>query len=221
MQYAEQLVFLYKSTAPSPAPTVLIHNAPADQKEINEHQLAPVGRHDKKNPNNKDKPKQFNNNEPNHGQNQSYQHGQGNYRPQRGRYQQQGGTFRGRPTSQNDQRYNTRGRGYPGRGRGYDNSYNNYNRGRGRPFQCRPWRSWGFQPRGRGYMPQAGTGDPEYRHIPQYRYICGVCCNKGHYDHQCHTLQHLAHAIQSQQAQNYSGPGISPETENSQDQPTF
>ena len=76
---AEQLVFLYKSTAPLPAPTVLIHNAPVDQKEINEHQLAPVGQHDKKNPNNKDKPKQFNNNEPNRGQNQSYQCGQGNY----------------------------------------------------------------------------------------------------------------------------------------------
>ena len=70
-------------------------------------------------------------------------------------------------------------------------------------------------------MPPAGTGNPEYRHIPQYRYICGVCRSKGHYDHQCHTLQHLAHAIQTQQAQNYNGPGISPETENSQDQPTF
>ena len=34
---AEQLVFLYKSTAPSPAPTVLLHNASVDQKEINEH----------------------------------------------------------------------------------------------------------------------------------------------------------------------------------------
>ena len=57
-------------------------------------------------------------------------------------------------------------------------------------------------------------GDPEYQHIPQYRYICGVCRNKGHYDHQCHTLQHLAHAIQAQQAQNYNGPGNSPEIEN-------
>ena len=135
---AEQLVFLYKSTAPLPAPTVLLHNASVDQKEINEHQLAPVGRHDKKNPNNKDKPKQFNNNDPSRGQNQSYQHGQGNYRPQRGWYQQRGGTFRGRPSSQNEQRYNTRGCGYPGKGYGYDNSYNsynNYNRGRGRPFQ--------------------------------------------------------------------------------------
>ena len=76
---AEQLVFLYKSTAPLPAPTVLLHNASVDQKEINEHQLAPVGRHDKKNPNNKDKPKQFNNNDPSRGQNQSYQRSQGNY----------------------------------------------------------------------------------------------------------------------------------------------
>ena len=51
-----------------------------------------------------------------------------------------------------------------------------------------------------GYALQAGTGDPEYRGILQYKYICGICRNKGHYDHQCHTLQHLAHALQSQQA---------------------
>ena len=93
-----------------------------------------------------------------------------------------------------------------GRGRGYDNNYNQ--------FQSRPWSTLFkgdpgevvvIQPRGRGYMPQAGTGDPEYKGIPQYKYICGVCRNKGHYDHQCHTLQHLAHAIQTQQAQGYNG----------------
>ena len=124
-----------------------------------------------------------------------------------------------------ENRYNNRGRGYSGRGRGYDTGYNtynnNYNRGRSRPFQRRPWRSQGYQPRGRGYAPQAGTGDPEYRGIPQYKYVCGVCCNRGHYNHQCHTLQHLAHAIQTQQAQNYNAANANPEIDNGNDQPAF
>ena len=69
---AEQLVFLYKSTLPASAPTVLIHDAPGDPKEINEHLLAPVGRTDKKNSNHEDKPRQFNNNDSNRGQSQVY-----------------------------------------------------------------------------------------------------------------------------------------------------
>ena len=111
---------------------------------------------------------------------------------------------------QGDQRTNNnnRGRGFSNRGRGYDpnsNGYgNNFGQGRGRPFQRRPWRSRGFQPRGRGFAPQSGTGDPGYKCIPQYKYVCGVCRNRGHYDHQCHTLQHLAHAMQAQQAQTYN-----------------
>ena len=74
---------------------------------------------------------------------------------------------------------------------------------------------------GRGYSPQAGTGDPEYRGIPQYRYICGICRNKGHYDHQCHTLQHLAHALQGQQAQGYNPVNNTPEFDNNNDQLAF
>ena len=70
-------------------------------------------------------------------------------------------------------------------------------------------------------MPQAGTGDPDYKGIPQYRYICGICRNRGHYDHQCHTLQHLAHAMQSQQTQGYNPTNNTPEYDNNNDQPAF
>ena len=222
----EQLVFLYKNTAPASATTVLLHNALPDAKELNEHQLAPVPKLDKKGPNQRDKTKQANNHHTPRGQNGSFQWGQSGFCPQRGRSNQRGGFFRGRGGQQNDQRYNNRGRGFSGRGQGYDNSFNSYGnnyypRTRSRPFQRLPWRSRGFQPRGRGYALQAGTGDPEYQGIPQYKYICGVCRNKGHYDHQCHTLQHLAHAIQSQQAQGYNPVNNTPEFENNADQLAF
>ena len=41
---AEQLVFLYKSTTPVSAATVLIHSDPQEAKEVQEHQLAPVNK---------------------------------------------------------------------------------------------------------------------------------------------------------------------------------
>ena len=38
-------------------------------------------------------------------------------------------------------------------------------------------------------------GNPNYGGIPQYKYLCNVCGNKGHYDHQYHTahqvMQHI------------------------------
>ena len=224
---AEQLVFLYKNTISTTATTVLLHDKLPDSKEIHEHQLAPVTKVDKKGQHPKERNKQANNHDSARGQNSSFHRGQSGYRQTRGRSNQRGGYFRGRGGQQYDQRYNNRGRGFLGRGRGYDNGYGGngstyYPRGRGRPFQRRPWRSRGFQPRGRGYVPQAGTGDPEYRGIPQYRYICGICRNKGHYDHQCHTLQHLAHAMQSQQIQGYNNPTNNlPEYDNNNDQPAF
>ena len=45
---AEQLVFLYKNTAPASATTVLLHENSPDTKELKEHQLAPVPKADKK-----------------------------------------------------------------------------------------------------------------------------------------------------------------------------
>ena len=62
---------------------------------------------------------------------------------------------------------------------------------------------------------------PYHYSIPQYRYICGICRNRGHYDHQCHTLQHLAHAMQSQQTQGYNPTNNPPEYDNNNDQPAF
>ena len=53
---AEQLVFLYKSTTPISAATVLIHNSLPETKEVNEHQLAPVTKQDKKGFNPREKP---------------------------------------------------------------------------------------------------------------------------------------------------------------------
>ena len=223
---AEQLVFLYKGTTPASATTVLLHENSPDTKEIKEHQLAPVPKTEKKGQYQRDRNKQVNNNDSPRGQNTSFQRGQPRFRQSRGRQNQRGGFFRGRGSQQYDQRFNNRGRGSSGRGRGYDNGYSGYGntfypRDRGRPFQRCPWRSRGFQSRGRGYVPQAGTGDPEYRGIPQYKYICGVCSNKGHYDHQCHTLQHLAHALQSQQGQGYNPVNNTPEFDNNNDQPAF
>ena len=43
----EQLVFLYQSTSPPTATSILLHEAPPETREIKEHQLAPVERPDK------------------------------------------------------------------------------------------------------------------------------------------------------------------------------
>ena len=96
-----------------------------------------------------------------------------------------------------------------------------YQRGRGRGSFCKPWRSHGnYNPWGRGYT-LSGTGDPQYKGIPQYKYLCGICHNRGHYDHQCHTLQHLFHAMQLQTWQNTAQPSIEYDNQNQTDQQTF
>ena len=89
----EQLIFLYKNTAPALATTVLLHNALPDAKELNEHQLAPVPKPDKKGPNERDKVKQANNHDSPRGQNGSFQQGQSGFCPQRVRSNQRGGFF--------------------------------------------------------------------------------------------------------------------------------
>ena len=65
----------------------------------------------------------------------------------------------------------------------------------------RLWRGYGSYQRGRGLTP-LGMEDPQYKGILQYCYICCICHSRGHYDHQCHTLQHLFHAMQYQSGQN-------------------
>ena len=74
--------------------------------------------------------------------------------------------------------------------------------------------------RGRGFTP-AGTGDPQYKGIPQYKYICGICHSRGHYDHQCHTLQHLFHAMQQQTGQQVAQPTTEYDNTNQTDQSAF
>ena len=93
---AEQLVFLYKNTAPTSASTVLLHDNTPDPKELKEHQLAPVLKSDKKGQNQRDRNKQVNNNDSPRGQNTSFQRGQSGFRHTRGRSNQRGGFFRGR-----------------------------------------------------------------------------------------------------------------------------
>ena len=72
-----------------------------DAKELNEHQLAPVPKADKKGQNQRDKNKQANNHDSPQGQNTSFQRGQSGYRPSRGRSNQRGGFFRGRGSQYN------------------------------------------------------------------------------------------------------------------------
>ena len=204
---AEQLVFINKSNNPTSASTVLIHMQQPDKREVQEHQLAAVEKVEKQRAN-MDKSRGGGNNSQNrqnsqqHNSNQSNR-SQGNYRQQRGRFNYRGNNQRGRGYYQNDQRQNTRGRGY-GRGCGYEQSQDNYRsdyqHGRGCGSFCRPWRAHGTYLRGCGFT-LSGMGDPQYKGIPQYRYICGICHSRGHYDHQCHTLQHLFHAMQQQSDQ--------------------
>ena len=37
----------------------------------------------------------------------------------------------------------------------------------------------------------SGLGHPSYKGIPQHCYICSLCSNKGHYEHQCHYAQQI------------------------------
>ena len=58
-------------------------------------------------------------------------------------------------------------------------------------------RAYAGQTYGRGQPPHqsdssvAGLGHPNYKGIPQHCYICSLCSNKGHYDHQCHYAQQI------------------------------
>ena len=53
-----------------------------------------------------------------------------------------------------------------------------------------------------------GLGHPSYNGIPQHRYVCTLCSNKGHYDHQCHYAQQImthatAASFKAQQQEDY------------------
>ena len=225
---AEQLVFIYKNNNPTSASTVLIHKQQTDKREVQEHQLVAVEKVEKqRNPTGKTRGSgnQSHNrqNSQQHNNNNQSNRGQGNYRQQRGRFNYQGNNQRGRGYYQNDQRQNSRGRGYR-RGHSYEQSQDNYRsdyqHGRGHGSFCRLWRACGNYSRGRGFTP-SGTGDPQYKGIPQYRYICGICHSRGHYDYQCHTLQHLFHAMQQQSSQQMPQPNTEYDNSNQTDQSAF
>ena len=68
---------------------------------------------------------------------------------------------------------------------------------------------------------QQVPGNPQYKGILQYKYICGICHGRGHYDHQCHTLQHLFHAMQQQTGQQMAQPTTEYDNTNQTDQSAF
>ena len=43
------------------------------------------------------------------------------------------------------------------------------------------------------YTQTQGLGHPSYNGILQHRYMCTLCSNSGHYDHQCHYVQQVMH----------------------------
>ena len=223
---AEQLVFIYKSNNPTSTSSDLIHAQQNDTREGEEHQLAVVNKGDKQHTSDSGKGSGNKANRQNNQQQNNNQghRGQGGYRKQRGRYNQRTNYQRGRGFNSNDQRYFSRGRGF-GRGRGFDQNNDQYQyeyqKGRGHSSFCRPWRGCGnYNPRGRGFTP-SDTGDPQYKGIPQYKYLCGICHNRGHYDHQCHTLQHLFHAMQLQNRQSNAPVTTNYDNQTQNEQQTF
>ena len=199
---AEQLVFIYQNKV-TPAPTSLLIHEMVGSQSAHEHQLAPVNNNNEKK-GNFSRGRGYNNQRRggqsgsryNDKQNDCTQHKNDNYN--RGG----GNSFR-RPRGGSYNNMGNRGRPY----RPYNNypSNNNQNsrfnrrfQSRGRPYR-RPWTQRGNRGQYMNSKPfaqrYAEQGNPNYGGIPQYKYICNVCGNKGHYDHQCHTahqvMQHI------------------------------
>ena len=216
---AQQLIFLYQNKQGTTASTtMLLHEAKA-QHEVLEHQLAERSTYDqdKDNSNKSQHPDNCSRHSEN---NQSYNNTQPNKYNVKGtgwRGANSGNTFRGR--SSNRSRYNhPRGRG------GYHNVNNQYRQDDQQQNYQRPYgfrrHSGGWQgrssqgrpPRRNNYrnyntydQPQ-GLGHPSYKGIPQHRYVCSLCSNHGHYDHQCHYAQQVmnhatAASIRAQQVE--------------------
>ena len=94
---AEQLVFIYKSNNPSSAATVLMHTQQSDRREVQEHQLAIIGKGDKPRANDTGRGgsnKSSHQNNPQQNSNSNYR-GQGGFRQQRGRFNSRGNFARG------------------------------------------------------------------------------------------------------------------------------
>ena len=199
---AEQLVFIYQNKV-TPAPTSLLIHETAGSQSAHEHQLAPVS-------NNNDKKGNFSrgrgySNQRRGGQSVSRYNDKQNDRTQHknDNYNRGGGTSFRRPRGGSYNNMGNRGRPYkPYNNYPSNNNQNNrFNRrfqSRGRPYR-KPWTQRGNRGQYMNSKPfaqrYAEQGNPNYGGIPQYKYICNVCGNKGHYDHQCHTahqvMQHI------------------------------
>ena len=124
-----------------------------------------------------------------------------NFKPQQRRQEQSNTQFsQQRPQNQN-QRFNNNNRGnfysqprggfQRGRGRGYRG-------GRGLPMY-QSQNNYGNVPYGQQQRPYYPNNNPQnqfandvqqsYKGIPQARWVCNLCANRGHYDHQCQFAQ--------------------------------
>ena len=227
---AQQLIFLYQNKQGTAASTTMLLHEAKIQHEVLEHQLAERTDYDEDEHKNDKKPQQANYSQKKE-TNKSYDYTtqpnkRFNTQSAGWRGSNNGNSYRGR--SSNRGRYNRpRGRG------GYQNVNNQYrqdNQQQGYQrlysFRRRPsgWHgrsSQGRPPRRNNYrnyntyeQPQ-GLGHPSYKGIPQHRYVCSLCSNRGHYDHQCHYAQQVmnhatAASIKAQQVEDaaYNYPPI-------------
>ena len=204
---AQQLIYLYKNKyMPASALTVLLHEH-VEPRTILEHQLAE-----------RDTTSQVLNS---HTVDDKYNDNDSNVRPetksrkysecdsQNEKYSLRNPKWRGNNNT-NHGKFSYRSRGNcphgrdannrPCRDQSYGYQYSQPQRGSyRRRFGRGSWEGRGYAGRayGRGQPPHqndssvSGLGHPSYKGIPQHHYICSLCSNKGHYDHQCHYAQQI------------------------------
>ena len=189
---AQQLIFLYQNKQSNVSSNTMLLHDKVKPRVVLEHELAQRDDYADNSQRQTDKDHPDRNARPSN---------QGQNKPQ-GNYANRGRNWRGN----NNMNYRGRsfGRGNRGRFRGRNNYYTNNGQQRQNQFYNRPrarqgqqqWRnrsSNGYQQR-RGSNRQAqsqGIGHPSYNGIPQHRYVCTLCSNRGHYDHQCHYAQQV------------------------------
>ena len=189
---AQQLIFLYQNKQSNISSNTMLLHDKAKPRVILEHELAQRNDYANNSQGQGNKDSTDRNARPSN---------QGQNKPQ-SNYSNRGRNWRGN----NNMSYRGRsfGRGNRGRFRGRNNYYTNNGQQRQNQFYTRPrarqgppqWRnrsSNGYPYRrgsNRQTQPQ-GIGHPSYNGIPQHRYVCTLCSNRGHYDHQCHYAQQV------------------------------
>ena len=196
---AQQLIFLYQNKHSGVSSnTMLLHDKPKPRVVL-EHKLAQTTEYDSVSQDQDAKSTQDRSpRNPNRGQSRTQNN-----------YSNRGRNWRG----SNSANYRGRidGRGNRGRYRGRNNYYSNNGqrqqnqrsdsnqyrqRGRQGTQQWRNRSSYDYTDRrglNRQYTQTQGLGHPSYNGIPQHRYMCTLCSNRGHYDHQCHYAQQVMH----------------------------